>query len=571
MTDFDDVSGSPAMSIEELRSLGASYAQALLHARLFPVIFLAPIFVNAGVSQDRRACTELGGVGRRQFGAWRWINLTGRISPDAATEIRLEAEKGLQMMLSNVPAHGFPHIFLTRVPFWQRFDEIIQVGPLSPPKVPPPSCADNGGEKGKHTAFVPGQEQLSVEASWEWALARTDCPDWTTHIRSRAQEMLCRALGCRAVLVRSHVLTSAARFVGGRSSQRHREQQQSRLSMGRLATEARKVPPMRPERGWGDLCWGLEEDGDVGWHRCWGNGSALANYRSGGGSVVTVGVLLSPFCSENSVDRGPAAHNEKPARAFRVFWGQRAELRRFKDGSVVEAVRWDRGCSDGFRSRIICEISEHVLRVHHPFALPLSPHSDPLRDSFVRSMCGQLDLFSNEKAMQLGAEASLTRLRASFDGLVRMLQEISGSSGAPESCSRLHLPLSVKSVKAPNPAFRCTAPAPYCAPPSNEGLSNAFDTFSSHHAKVTLVDRIDVVLQFESSKSWPSELQAITAAKTAFYIRIAELFEQSMPWRCIVTRNFLDVLIDNCAFRIHIRHDRERELLSFGAKVRAPV
>lgn len=39
------------------------------------------------------------------------------------------------------------------------------------------------------------------------------------------------------------------------------------------------------------------------------------------------------------------AHMARPrdiaAAAFRAFWGDKAELRRFKDGSILEAVVWD--------------------------------------------------------------------------------------------------------------------------------------------------------------------------------------------------------------------------------------
>ena len=40
------------------------------------------------------------------------------------------------------------------------------------------------------------------------------------------------------------------------------------------------------------------------------------------------------------VDRGPPADAAAAAAEFRRFWGDRAELRRFKDGAIVEAVVW---------------------------------------------------------------------------------------------------------------------------------------------------------------------------------------------------------------------------------------
>ena len=48
------------------------------------------------------------------------------------------------------------------------------------------------------------------------------------------------------------------------------------------------------------------------------------------------------------------------AKAFREFWGEKSELRRFQDGSISEAVVWD--CSNVSEKRKICEkIIKHVL------------------------------------------------------------------------------------------------------------------------------------------------------------------------------------------------------------------
>lgn len=49
------------------------------------------------------------------------------------------------------------------------------------------------------------------------------------------------------------------------------------------------------------------------------------------------------------VDLGPPA-DSPDAAAFRQLWGERAELRRFQDGSIREAVAWQ--CAPGERHRI---------------------------------------------------------------------------------------------------------------------------------------------------------------------------------------------------------------------------
>ena len=48
------------------------------------------------------------------------------------------------------------------------------------------------------------------------------------------------------------------------------------------------------------------------------------------------------------------------AGEFRVFWGERSELRRFQDGSINEAVVWTGG-SVGERRGVVAQIITHLL------------------------------------------------------------------------------------------------------------------------------------------------------------------------------------------------------------------
>ena len=51
----------------------------------------------------------------------------------------------------------------------------------------------------------------------------------------------------------------------------------------------------------------------------------------------------------------------RQAISFRSFWGEKSELRRFKDGSILEAVLWP--CNSVAEKRTICErIIKHLLQ-----------------------------------------------------------------------------------------------------------------------------------------------------------------------------------------------------------------
>ena len=94
--------------------------------------------------------------------------------------------------------------------------------------------------------------------------------------------------------------------------------------------------------------------------------SGLPMLEGGGGSGNEVFVVarLDATLALRPTDIGPAADDARAAAAFRSFWGDRSELRRFQDGKISEAVVWD--CAAAERHRIPDRVVEHALRVHLP-------------------------------------------------------------------------------------------------------------------------------------------------------------------------------------------------------------
>lgn len=58
-----------------------------------------------------------------------------------------------------------------------------------------------------------------------------------------------------------------------------------------------------------------------------------------GNESVTIGINFNYFNMNKVVEKGPPTY-DPAAQEFREFWGERAELRRFKDGTITEAVYW---------------------------------------------------------------------------------------------------------------------------------------------------------------------------------------------------------------------------------------
>ena len=63
------------------------------------------------------------------------------------------------------------------------------------------------------------------------------------------------------------------------------------------------------------------------------------------------------------VDHGPVAGEEDQIAAFRELWGRKSELRRFKDGMIVESVVWDVKTVDE-RAHIPTLIVKFLLQHH---------------------------------------------------------------------------------------------------------------------------------------------------------------------------------------------------------------
>ena len=74
---------------------------------------------------------------------------------------------------------------------------------------------------------------------------------------------------------------------------------------------------------------------------------------------------------------GPSADKADAARAFRAFWGEKAELRRFQDGAITEAVMWEGGGA-AERHLVIDQIVTYILQRHLPAGTSVACHAGAL-------------------------------------------------------------------------------------------------------------------------------------------------------------------------------------------------
>jgi len=259
-------------------------------------------------------------------------------------------------------------------------------------------------------------------------------------------------------------------------------------------------------------------------------------------SCIIVGLLLNAEKAAKLVDHGPPAEDREAATAFRKFWGEKAELRRFKDGTILESLVW---ADEQLKNPVLRQIICYVLRRH--FGEETSESVSLVGDSFrqLLPVNGSID------AVQ--PLAPFRDLMAAFEAFQKDLGALAG------------LPLQIRQVS-----------------PASAELRYASFRLPSQPSGAELRSPVDVVAQFESSARWPDDLVAIQRTKIAFLLKVGELLEEAVTGietrlalenhtHKILNTTFLDVLYPTGAiFRLRVHHDREQTLLERGLKNGSP-
>jgi U3 small nucleolar RNA-associated protein 22 len=261
-------------------------------------------------------------------------------------------------------------------------------------------------------------------------------------------------------------------------------------------------------------------------------------------TVIQIGLIHDPENAFRLVDYGPSADevSQPAAEQFRNFWGKKAELRRFKDGRIVESVVWDVKTSDE-RSHIPSLIVRHILGKHFGVAGDAIQTFQATFDSVLR-LPESVARYHQASSMSAGFKAAM----AAFDHLVKVINALGEE-----------LPLAVLNVSPSSEYLRYTSVfSPVPASPISR-----------------FAPLMEVVLEFEKSAKWPDDLGAIQHMKLAFFERIATSLMGSIPGlkaTVVVGERICGsetqdqarleiVTSQGWAFSARIWHDREATLL----------
>lgn len=359
-------------------------------------------------------------------------------------------------------------------------------------------------------ADVPADDAVSQAHALKNRNALCDIP-WPRILERRAYHLLTKALGDRATLVRPLAVVNAG--TGG---------------AGAAAGAGDDSKPAHDVWGWPECVW-------------WALDAPPPTSRS-----MWIGVTLDPLTGDRIADRGPPADRKADAIAFRAFWGDKSELHRFPDGSILETVRW--ALPPATQSTVVHAIVAHVLRRHMNLdadAAVVSPWSTcerVLELPHVLTAAAAGDAHSDAVA-----PATLRAIKA-FDELATALRRLPG------------VPLRVTDVQVTSPELRYTSVFP---PQPHPLAAGSFKHVPKHDRRSVsrVVAPLGVVVSLERSMKWPDDLDAIRATKTAFLLKMKYSLSAHHRVHSTATRSYLDVSFKGFVFRMRLYHPRELTLL----------
>ncbi|KAF8874426.1 Nrap protein [Infundibulicybe gibba] len=268
--------------------------------------------------------------------------------------------------------------------------------------------------------------------------------------------------------------------------------------------------------------------------------------------VIFIGLIHHPEHAFRLVDHGPAADETDPTirQRFTELWGDKAELRRFKDGRIVESVVWDVKTIDE-RAHVPGMIARHILNHHFGISDASIQTWQTSFDSVLRLPESISKLYSTS-----GVAAGFKAAISAFDTVVKSIKSLDEE-----------LPLALLSVSPASEMLRYTSVlSPTPLPASLAPLMPANARYMSP---------IEIILEFEKSSKWPDDLRAIQKIKLAFFERIATALMAAIGGLSarvvtgdgvstseVLDKSYLEIVTpEGWAFNARIWHDREATLL----------
>ena len=481
------------------------------------------------------------------------FNYLGSVSPSFVRELQGEAKKAIfSLHLHSDDPRGekspFRHLFLEGCRFWRRYDAYVHLD-LNEMEKSSTLCheLDSTSDVGRYESISRSVVQL----------LRMALGDRITAIRA-----LTRGNGEGALLTSKLIDTDQAPSISIRGA------------------------PMEAMTAWGSF------------NRRPALRSPMTSLNSQGQtSTLVIGLRINSQTCSRIVDRGPPANDTGATSSFVALWGkERAQLRRFKDGAIVHAVLWNAdssNTSEGYLKfsgdercgGIVERVVRHIVPLHFAPSSLKKRNKKQFSIAFgLRNIMSLVEGVSSAGGDSAGGRISSgggdstvmhKDIMSAFDSLTSFLRQnsiaVPVTSGSKEMQSKLGLPLAIDAVEPLSSSLRYSELFPPEAHPLLGGKKKA-SSGSNKAAGVTTGPPILVQVRFEGNSKWPNDVKAISAAKCALLIQLAEGIEtmkRNGASECVafdgpihVMPSYMDVGYLGYSWRIMIRADQELKLLN---------
>ena len=262
--------------------------------------------------------------------------------------------------------------------------------------------------------------------------------------------------------------------------------------------------------------------------------------------TVVIGLNLNIEHAYDAVVKGPSADNAKEVKSFKAFWGNKVEIRRYPDLSVLASVHFP-AATLAEKRNIVPRIIHHIVCKH----FVIGQQDIIVFDTEITKV-----LICRRQSRGTGEE-ELFSVAESFDALKKKLRDLED------------LPLGVSSIRGISPVFRgaevflLTAPS-YVKSESKDKLSGQHGCLKlSNELKYIpqLVKPYEMVVELETTGKWPDNITALRQVKTQIHYNFMAQIHIKFQLPVKLAEQFLDVVHDGYVFRIHIVCKKEIVLL----------
>ncbi|XP_017777485.1 PREDICTED: nucleolar protein 6 [Nicrophorus vespilloides] len=260
---------------------------------------------------------------------------------------------------------------------------------------------------------------------------------------------------------------------------------------------------------------------------------------------LVFGINLNPETCLDVVVKGPKQFDADAAK-FKEFWGPLAELRRFKDTSIYEAVYFDDAKTIQDKRHIFKKIIKYVLK--EKMGLKYTLNGDEMEKILkIDNIVAPFPSGSNE-------EATL-KIKAIHYDMSKMLRDLA-------------LPLPVTAIQGLSNVYSYTM----CYPPIPTNTTfnkyNVESTKESHSLLLgdllnakhlpNYIEPVECVIELGMHSKWPRELEPMRAMKMLFLFEMSDLLWKEKHVRSAVREECcIDIFYEGLVFRLWLHHPKE--------------